>query len=237
MRILEQLEQIEIRAKIARDSGILQQNLGKIEQVIKRVNSLAASLSNAATAYQELHPVDPTLQTLIPDIQTIVDALGSLATEVRVKSQFGAREEFTTGLGEAEKLMKSIEASLSQSWIGYQEQNPRPVVDRALLTIFKNSGLEVDHLIEQFDDASRDLDYMVDFRIPRSDFVQRYQTRLDALSAVSEGLTGVVPAPLASFFRQSDSPQGAPLATLTAEVVNFLTEHQIIDRYSIRGRR
>lgn len=237
MSILERFERLETRAQIARDSGILQQELGKIERVINRVNGLTLSLSNVATAYRELHAVDPNLRTLSLEIQKVVSALESLATQVRAQSSFGARQEFTDRLGPAEKSMKSVEESLRESWIRYQENNPRPAVDRDLLTIFKNSGLEVDHLIERFDDASRDLDNVTQFHLPRSGMVQRYQTSLDTLSAVSAGLTDVVPAPLASFFRQTDSPQGAPLSALTDDVVHFLTEHQLIDRYSIRGRR
>lgn len=237
MKILERLEQIETRAQIARDDGTLRQDLGRIEQAIDRVNRLTQSLSSAASAYQELHPVDPTLQTLIHDIQTIIGALESLATQVGAKANFGAREEFTVQLGTTEQLMRSIDDSLRKSWMRHQEQNPRPAVDRDLLTIFQNSGLDVDHLIVQLDDAGRDLDILAEFRLPRPGTVQKYQEKLDALSAVSEGLAGFVPVPLANFFRQTDSPQGAPLSTLTDDVVNFLTEHQLIDRYSIRGRR
>ncbi|MFW0793300.1 hypothetical protein AAFP30_05770 [Gordonia sp. CPCC 205515] len=237
MSILERLEHIETRAQIARDSGVLQQSLGRIERAVVRVNDMASSLSKATTAFHELHPVDSTLSELIPKFGQIATALGLLAAKAGSKPQFGALEEFTTELGVNERLLKAIEASLSESWARYQEQNPATSVDRALLTTFENSGLKVDHLIEQFDDASRELAIVAELRLPTSGTVHRHQTSLNKLAAVSEGLTDVVPAALASFFRRADSPDGAPLSSLTNDVVSFLTEHQIIDRYSIRGHR
>lgn len=237
MKILERLELIENRAQVALDDGSLRQDLGKVEVVTGKVVALARSLDRIAVAYRELQPVRADqCSALVPALQSVAATLSSLAEQVRTTQQAGARTEFAQQFATAEKTVKTVEQSLMDAWVSYREQHQRPSVDRDLLEIFQRAGLRVDHLLERYDDAERKLQLIEEPSLPGAGAVDGFRNSLESLAAVSEGLTDVVPAPIAGFLRRADTPQGAPLSAFTAEVQTFLQEHHIADRYSIRGR-
>ncbi|MGW4580329.1 hypothetical protein KI427_09140 [Rhodococcus ruber] len=237
MKILERLELIENRAKVARDDGSLRQDLGKVERITERVVGLTRSLNRLSAAYRELYPVrGDQCSALVPALQSVAATLSSLAEQVRITQQAGALPEFAQQLATAEKTVKTVEQSLMDVWASFRAQHQRPSVDRELLMTFQRAGLGVDHLLEQYDDADLKLQFIEGSSLPNAGAVDGFRGSLQSLAAASEGLADVVPESIARFLRLADTPQGAPLSAFTSEVQSFLQEHQIADRYTIRGR-
>jgi hypothetical protein len=238
MMILERLEQIAGRAQLARDDGSLRQDLGKIERIGERVTSLVRSLEKITTAYGELVQVDaPDCSVALSGLQSMFENLALMATQSRAHQLFGATTDFAGRLGVEEKRAKAVEETLADVWASYSNEQQRSAVDRELLEVLSRSGLAVDTLLENYDRASFGLEMLEAKTLPGDGDVARLQTHITALSSVAEGLSRVVPDALATFFRQADSPEGAPLSALTPEVRAFLDEHDVAGRYSIRGRR
>lgn len=238
MTILERLEQIESRAQVARDDGSLRQDLGKLERIGERVTSLVRSLEKIRVAYGELIVVKaPDCSVVLSSLRLMVANLTAMAAQSRSQQLFGATPEFAGQLAADEKTVRTVEKTLADAWTAYRDEQPRSAVDRELLQVLSRSGLDVDTLLENYDSASFGLEMLEAQTLPGSGDVARFQTHIAALGSVAEGLSGVVPEALATFFRQADSPEGAPLSALTPDVCAFLQEHDIAERYSIRGRR
>jgi hypothetical protein len=236
--ILERLELIESRAALARDDGSLRQDLGKIERIGERVTSLVRSLEKITTAYREFVDVKAAdCSVVLSSLQSMGENLQVMAARSRTQQLFGATPEFAGQLADEEKTVKAVEKTLANAWTSYRDEQQRSAVDRELLEVLKRSGLDVETLLESYNAASFDLEMLEARTLPGDGDVARLQTNIAALRGVAEGLSGVVPEALATFFRQADSPEGAPLSAFTAEVHAFLEEHDIAERYSIRGRR
>lgn len=238
MTILERLEQIESRAQVARDDGSLRQDLGKIERIGERVTSLVRSLEKITTAYRELVEVKAAdCSVVLSSLQSMFDNLTAMAAQSRARQLYGATPEFAAQLAAEEKSVKAVERALADVWSSYRDEQQRSAVDRELLEVLSRSGLDVTTLLDSYDTASFDLEMLEARTLPGDGDVARLQTNITALRTVAEGLSGVVPEALATFFRQADSLEGAPLSALTAEVRQFLDQHDVAERYSIRGRR
>jgi hypothetical protein len=236
--ILERLEQIESRAQVARDDGGLRQDLGKIERIGERATSLGRSLEKITTAYRELVDVKPAdCSVVLSSLRSMVENLTVMAAQSRARRLFGATPEFAGQLAAEEKTVRAVEKTLADVWTSYRDEQQRSAVDRELLEVLSRSGLDVDTLLDHCDAASFGLETLEAQTLPGDGDVARLQMHIAALRGVAEGLSGVVPEALATFFRQTDSPQGAPLSALTPEVRAFLEEHDVAERYSIRGRR
>jgi len=237
MRILERLASIEARAQIARDDGSLRQDLGRVQRAIDRATNLTRSLDKLAIAYRELNQVcGDQCASLAPALRSVGSTLSSLLEQVRTTPQSGALLEFVDEIAKAEKTVKAVEQSLIEVWASYRSQHKRPSVDRELLLIFQRAGLDVEHLLEQYDSADSKLQLIESSSLPYSGSVDNFRSSLQSLAAASAGLAGVVPDVISDFLRLADSPQGAPLSAFTSAVNAFLQEHHIADRYTIRGR-
>lgn len=237
MKILERLQLIERRAQVAQDDGSLRQDLAKVEKATDKVAALTKSLERLVVAYRELQPIrKDECAALVPVLNAVVAILSSLAEQASTTPQAGAKPEFVEGFAKAEKAVKNVEQSLTNAWVSYRQQHQKPTVDRDLLAILQRAGLDVDHLLERYDAAELRLQLIEGYALPTAGGVEKFRISLESLTSVSEGLTEVVPAPIAGFFRNADTPQGAPLSALTHEVQTFLHEHDIAHRYSIRGR-
>ena len=236
--ILERLGQIESRAEIARDDGSLRQDLGKIERIGERVNSLGRSLEKITTAHRELVGVKPADCSVVStSLRSMADSLTTMVAQNRTQQLFGASPEFAEQLAAEEKTARAVEKMLADAWASYRDEQQRSAVDRELLQVLSRSGLDVDTLLDNYDAASFGLETLEAQTLPRDGDVARLQAHIAALRGVADGLSGVVPEALAVFFRKADSPEGAPLSALTSEVRNFLEEHGVAERYSVRGSR
>lgn len=237
MMILDRLRQIEGRAQAARDAGSLRQDLIKLDRITQRTAALARSLQKLVTSYDELGGVrGAECASALGKFRTIHTDLTQMVT-LSSTQLGGATMEFAERISAAEQTIKSLEEVLGSAWAAFKNEHSRSVVDRELLQLLNRSGIEVGDLLENYDKASFELELLGDRRLPLQGDVARWQANLDELQRVADGLTEVVPTTIAAFFRQTDSPTGAPLSALTEEVRTFLDEHNITDRYSIRGRR
>ncbi|MCX8557525.1 hypothetical protein OS121_20970 [Mycolicibacterium mucogenicum] len=238
MMILDRLQQIEARAQVARDDGSLRQDLIKLGRITQRIATMKQSLQKLATSLDELASVkQPACAAALPVLHGVHTALTQMVELNKVQQLGGATTEFAEKIGDVEQAVKKAEGILGVAWAGYRNERRQSVVDRELLELLNRSGIEVGDLLENYDKASFELELLGDRHLPLQGDVARWQANLDELQRVADGLTEVVPATIAAFFRQTDSPTGAPLSALTEEVRTFLDEHNITDRYSIRGRR
>jgi hypothetical protein len=236
--ILDRLEQIESRAQVARDDGSLRQDLTKVERIAQRVTSLVRSLEKITATYRELAEVKPDdCSLLLASLRSMFENVTQMAALSRSRQLFGATTEFAEHLAATEKSVKTVEKSLADVWTRYLNEQQRSAVDRELLEVLSRSGLDVAALLENYDKASFGLEMLEAKALPAEDDATLLQAHITALRSVAEGLSGVVPAALATFFRQADSPEGAPLSALTPDVCAFLEEHDIAGRYAIQGRR
>lgn len=236
MTITERLERIQQRAQIARDDGSLREDLAKVQRVEARASTLADSVRRIGVAYSELKPVvTNVIADLAPQIQSIADTLSSLAEQVRHGHQVGGQADFTESLAAVEKSTTAVESALAEAWSAYRNAHTRPTVDRALLEAFETSGLPVGELIDQHDDAVLKISLLEERQLPNQGAVKLFNQTVDKLNSVAKSLSILVPTSIAEFLQLAASPEGAPLSTLNDEVRMFLLEHDIADRFSIRG--
>ena len=237
MMILDRLQQIEARAQNARDDGGLRQDVTKINRITPRVATLTHSLERLAVSFNELAGVKQAdCAAALPIFHNIHTVLSQMMRLSQAQQLGGATTEFAEKIGAAERAIKTLEGILGGAWTDYRNEHHRSAVDRELLYLLNRSGIDVSDLLEDYDKASFGLEVLSDRAFPLAGDVTKWQAHLDVLRRVAEGLSGVVPAAIAAFFRQTDSSTGAPLSALTDEVRAFLDDHNIVDRYSIRGR-
>ncbi|MFI5509102.1 hypothetical protein ACIA48_16650 [Mycobacterium sp. NPDC051804] len=238
MMILDRLQQIEGRAQAARDDGTLRQDLNKLDRITQRLATLGRSLQKLITSYDELVTVKaPECAPAVGNFRTIHTELTQMATLTNTQQLGGATPQFAERVGTAERVVNFVEGILGGAWAEYRNEHRRSVVDRELLDLLNRSGIDVEDLLEDYDKASFGLDLLSERALPHEGDVAKWNAHVDELRRVAEGLSGVVPAAISAFFRQTDSPTGAPLSALTDEVRAFLDNHNITDRYSIKGRQ
>ena len=236
--ILDRIRQLESRAELARNDGSLKQDLKKAEGVRGRVSILGRLLEKVTAAYKEISAVKPIeCAAVLTDLRSLREGIAQMTAQSRTQPLFGATPVFAQSLMLQEKMANAAEKSLEEIWTTYRKDQQESFVDRDFLEILGRSGLDVEALLERLDAASFLLERLDERTLPRQGDTARLQDAIAGLRNVAEGLSGVVPEALAIFFRQADTQEGAPLAALTPEVLAFLEEHNLTDRYSIRGNR
>ena len=236
--ILERLQQLESRAELARNDGSLKQDLERGGRIRDRVTALVRLLGQITTAYGELSTVKPDeCSTVLPELRSVRDGIAPLTANSTTQRLFSATPEFAEVLLAQEKTGRSVEKVLEDIWETYMKGQREQFVDRDFLEILGRSGIDVEALLERLDAASFDLERLDDRTLPQRGDTERLRRAVAGLASVAEGLSGVVPDAAAAFFRQADSFDGAPLSALTEEILAFLEAHNLVDRYSIRGKR
>lgn len=238
MTILERLQRLESQAELALNDGSIKQDIDKIDKHMGRVSAVTAQVGQVVTAYEELRSVRPDeCQTVRDDLIAVRSVMAEMAMQTRASPLFGATTDFAVSLANQERAIRMVDNELQSIWRSYREGQHKSFVDREFLEILGRSGLSVDSLLDRFDSASRVWDILEIKSLPHQGDVVRIQEAISSFSTVAEGLTEIVPPAIAVFLRQADSDEGAPLAALNKEVLRFLEEHDLIDRYAIRGQR
>ena len=236
--ILERLQQLESRAELARSDGSLKQDLERAGRIRDRVTALVRLLGQITTAYQELSTAKPDeCSPILPELRSIRGGLASLTENSNTQRLFSATPQFAEALLMQEKMARSVEKVLEDIWKTYRKDQREQFVDRDFLEILGRSGIDVEALLERLDAASFALERLDDRTLPLQGDTERLRHAVAGLATVAEGLSGVVPEAAAAFFRQADGFDGAPLSALTEEILVFLQAHNLVDRYSIRGKR
>lgn len=236
--ILERLQQLESRAELARNDGSLKQDLERGGRIRDRVIALVRLLGQITTGYQELSTAKPDdCSTVLPELRSIRSGIAPLTANSTTQRLFSATPEFAEVLLAQEKTARSVEKALEDIWNAYRKDQRELFVDRDFLQILGRSGIDVEALLERLDAASFDLERLGDRTLPHQGDTERLRHAVSGLATVAEGLSEVVPAAAAAFFRQADSVDGAPLSALNEEILGFLEAHDLVDRYSIRGKR
>lgn len=237
MNVLEQAESVRAQLRVLTDliknEGIRQ----RVHQRFIRIQSVSEKIEPLATASVELsavgRPVPRDLELKLVALKKDV-ASGREAVRKDVTNLTG--DSIVETLQKIEQVLLNVEQNLSAQWVGFVRQDVRlPAVSEELLRALESLGAAFRQDCEQIRNLRASIENLSERQLPEKGDVDRLAIAARELQRAWEGLgSGTLTDDVRDFLMNTGAPEGAPLSNLTGEVLEWLAQHSLIERFIIR---
>lgn len=238
MTLLSKAEAIDGVLELVRDSERTQEKLGRAHDAASSLDAIVEDLQRITEGVNELRTSElaEVPSEFTSRCNELLARFQEVDSELRSNLMAHVERDYRELIQGSREFCIEAKAWASSAWSLAIEGENLPKVNTDLVNDLERAGLDVEDIQNAVVTAQSDLMILQGRALPKhGDHEKLLRVRANMRKAV-ELLQTRLPDAVAEFIVAAARPDGAQLALLTQEVLDFLVEHGIDTRYGVRIR-